>query len=321
MPGGIRQFWSPEIKAKYVAAYEAVLTQWPVGYEQLDVPTRFGDTHVIVSGQEVAAPLVLLHPAGGGSTIWHRNVGPLSQHFRTYAVDVIGDLNRSTLTRRLQSRSDFADWIVDLFDALRIPKASIVGNSYGGFLALSTAVCRPERVEKVVLISPAATFAPIWPIYWHTIIPGYWLAPVIRSEALCHRAADWVWQGFPLDEHLARLRAISQVGGYPRYRPTLNPPPTVFHDDELRSIRAPVLLLIGDHEVIYKPERVIERARRLVPHLEAEVIPDANHCAEYTAPDVVNEKILDFLLDSRGAQRRPPRPAAAQQAHRADAVS
>ena len=293
----IRIFWSPKMEAQFSEAYEAVLKQWPVPYEELFIPTRFGDTHVIASGSKSAAPLVLLHPAGGGSTIWYRNVGPFSQRYRTYAVDVIGDLNRSILTRPVRSRREFADWTVDLFNGLQIESAHLIGNSYGGFLTLNTAFYLPERVKKIVLISPAATFVQIWSIYWHTIIPGYWLAPLIRSERLVHKTAGWIWQGFPMDDCIAQLRAIAQIAGYPRYRPTHNPPPSVFSDDELRKIKTPVLLLIGDHEVLYKPERVINRATRLVSGLKAEIVPNANHCAEYTAPDVVNRKILDFFAD------------------------
>ena len=100
-----------------------------------------------------------------------------------------------------------------------------------------------------------------------------------------------------MDDCIAQLRAIAQIAGYPRYRPTHNPPPSVFSDDELRKIKIPVLLLIGDHEVLYKPERVINRATRLVSGLKAEIVPNANHCPEYTAPDVVNRKILDFFGD------------------------
>jgi pimeloyl-ACP methyl ester carboxylesterase len=293
----IRMFWSPEVQAQFNAGYEAVLKQWPVPYEELYIPTRFGDTHVIASGQKSAHPLVLLHPAGGGSTIWYRNVGSFSQHYRTYAVDVIGDLNKSVLTRLIRSRRDFADWITDLFNGLQIKSTYMIGNSYGGFLTLNTAYYLPERVKKVVLISPAATFVQIWGIYWHTIIPGYWIAPIIRSERLVHKASAWIWQDFPMDDCVAQLRFIAQVAGYPRYRPTHNPPPTVFSDEELHKIQTPVLLLIGDHEVLYKPERVIERATRLVPNLKAEIVPNANHVAEYTAPDAVNKKILEFLAD------------------------
>jgi pimeloyl-ACP methyl ester carboxylesterase len=94
---------------------------------------------------------------------------------------------------------------------------------------------------------------------------------------------------------MAELRRLSHISGYPRFRPTHNPPPVVFSDEELRRISIPVLLLIGDHEVIYKPERVIERATRLVAGLKAEMVPNANHCAEYTNPEFVNSKILEFL--------------------------
>jgi pimeloyl-ACP methyl ester carboxylesterase len=95
-----------------------------------------------------------------------------------------------------------------------------------------------------------------------------------------------------------RLRSIGTIAGYPRYKPTRNKiVPRVFSDEDLRKIQNPVLLLIGDHEVIYKPERVIRRATLLVQGLKAEIVPNANHCAQYTAPDVVNKKIMEFLLD------------------------
>jgi pimeloyl-ACP methyl ester carboxylesterase len=53
--------------------------------------------------------------------------------------------------------------------------------------------------------------------------------------------------------------------------------------------------LIGDHEVIYKPEKAIARATRLMPNLRAEIVPNANHIVEYTAAEFVNKRILDFL--------------------------
>ena len=229
-------------------------------------------------------------------------MGSLSHHYRTYAVDVIGDLNKSILTRLLRRRQDFVDWMVDLFNGLQIESAYMVGNSGGGYLTLNTALYLPERVKKVVLISPAATFVQIWALYWHHLIPLAFIAPMIRSDRLVRKAYEWIWQGFPMDECYAQLRAIAQTAGYPRYSVTRNRgvrvAPVVFSDEELRKIQNPALLLIGDHEVIYKPERVIQRATRLVADLKAEIIPNANHVAEYTAPDVVNEKILKFFGDS-----------------------
>jgi pimeloyl-ACP methyl ester carboxylesterase len=295
----ISVFRSPEAEAKYDAAYEAVLKQWPVPYDDFYIPTRFGDTHVIASGSKDAAPLVLLQPTGGGATIWFRNVGPLSQRYRTYAIDTIGEANRSILTRPIRSRQEFADWIVDLFNGLQIENAHVVGNSFGGFLALNTALYLPERVKRVVLISPAATFVQMWAFYWH-IVPAYIIGPMIGSRRLVLRAYEWIWQGFPKDECFAQLRDITSNAGVPRH-----PPPSVFTDEELRNIRTPVLLLIGDHEVLYKPERVIKRATHLVAGLKAEIVPNANHNAELTAADVVNEKILAFLDEEAATDAVP----------------
>lgn len=287
----ISVFRSPEGEAQYHLAYEAALKRWSVPYEDLYIPTRFGDTHVIASGPKDAVPLALLHPSGCGATIWYRNVGAFSQRYRTYAIDTISEVNLSLLTRPIKNRQDFADWIVDLFNGLQIESANIVGNSFGGFVTLNTALYLPERVKKVVLISPAATFAQMWPLYWHYSL-AYVIRNMIGSTHLVLKAYEWIWQDFPKDESIAQLRMITAVEGVMRHGA-----PAVFSDEELRKIRTPVLLLIGDHEVIYKPEDVFRRATRLVSGLKAETVPNANHNAEYTAPDVVNGKILEFFGD------------------------
>jgi pimeloyl-ACP methyl ester carboxylesterase len=290
----ISVFRSPECEAQYHAAYEAVLKEWPVPYEELFIPTRFGTTHVIASGPQDAAPLALLHPAGGGGVTWIRNVGPLSQHYRTYAIDTISETNKSILTHPItmrHQRQEFADWMADLLDGLGVERTNIVGNSFGGFLSLNTALYLPERVKKVVLISPAATFVPIHAWAWH-FIPANAVGPLIGSKRMLLAPYRWIWQDFPKEGSIVHLREVTALTGRPRHWS-----PTVFSDEELRRIQAPVLLLIGDHEVIYKPEDAIRRAACLLPNLKAEVVPNANHIAEYTAPEFINAAILDFLAD------------------------
>lgn len=286
---------SPTIEAQFDKAYEAVLQQWPISYEEIEIPTRFGDTHVIASGPKEAPPVVLLPPGGTYAPIWVRNVGPLSQSFRIYAVDIIGEMNKSIPTRPILKHREFMEWMADLFDGLQIERADLVGNSNGGFFVLETALCLPERVRKVVLISPAASFVEMWAWWLHLFIPANIIAPLIGSEQMVQNAFDWLWQGFPMEDCFLHLRRISKVAGV-GFRPTINRVvPRVFRDDELKSIQAPVLLLIGDHEVIYQPEAVIRRATRLVPNLKAEIVPNANHSAQYTAPEFVNSEVLEFL--------------------------
>jgi pimeloyl-ACP methyl ester carboxylesterase len=74
------------------------------------------------------------------------------------------------------------------------------------------------------------------------------------------------------------------------------PIPTVFPDDDFRRLDAPTLLLVGEHEIFYQPHAALERARRLLPHLEAEILPHAGHALSMEQPRTVNEHMLQFLL-------------------------
>ncbi len=132
-------FKTPEGEAQHLAAYEAALARWPAPPEDLYVSTRLGDTHILASGPREAPPLILLHCLLGSATAWGPNIAGLSQHYRTYAVDVIGEPNKSRPTRSAHEERDFAAWMVDIFDALQIQRAHLVGNSFGGFLTLNTA--------------------------------------------------------------------------------------------------------------------------------------------------------------------------------------
>lgn len=76
-------FNSAKAEATFLAAYDKAMTLWPVPYEQRDVPTRFGRTHVVVSGPENGPPIVLLHCALMTSAIWSPIIGELSATYRT----------------------------------------------------------------------------------------------------------------------------------------------------------------------------------------------------------------------------------------------
>jgi hypothetical protein len=87
---------------------------WPVPYESIEVPTRFGPTHAVVSGPPAASPL-LLHGAGLSATSWYPNIATYAAQFRTYALDTIFDAGRGRQTRPLRSRQDCAAWVGDVW--------------------------------------------------------------------------------------------------------------------------------------------------------------------------------------------------------------
>lgn len=276
------RFKSEEGRARYLAAYDAVLAEWPVAYEELDVSTRLGSTHVVASGPKDAPPLVLMPSFAGTTTVWRLNAADLSRDFRTYAVDVIGQPGKSLAVRRLAYRGDYAEWMVDLLDGMGVARASMVGCSFGGFIALNQAAMTPERVARVVAISP----------------PGVFGAPIIRlarrlsGKKRAPSMTDLVRRP-PRDATWARLMAVTMAE-----RPevsVINPP--VFARAELRAIRAPALLLIGAEETLYDPAATLRLAQARMPQLAAAIVPDADHIAAMAQPEDVDARILQFLQE------------------------
>ena len=70
---------------------------------------------------------------------------------------------------------------------------------------------------------------------------------------------------------------------------------TVLTDDELKSIKVPFLYLVGENEKMHSVKEAVKRINNIAPSIKTEVVPNAGHCLLFTHPDLVNEKILDFL--------------------------
>ena len=77
-------------------------------------------------------------------------------------------------------------------------------------------------------------------------------------------------------------------------RPNLGNP-RVFSKTELRAVRAPTLLLIGEHERLYDAHATLRFAQECMPGLTGVVIPNAPHLAAMAQPEDVNERIIRFL--------------------------
>ena len=90
-------FITPEGRAKYMAAYEAMFTLWTVPHEAIDVKTGYGSTHINVSGPSDGYPLVLLHAAGLSSTAWFANIAALSANHRVYAKYLTGSTSKGLI--------------------------------------------------------------------------------------------------------------------------------------------------------------------------------------------------------------------------------
>ena len=166
MPTLRSPFKTPEGEAQIMAAYDATLKLWTVPFEAMDIPSRFGVTHLAACGPAGAPPLVLLHAFLASLTMWAYNMADLSRDYRVYALDVLGQPGKSVPGQPMLSREDFVEWLTAVLDALKIEQTHLSGMSYGGWIALNYAMRAPGRLKKVVLLSPAGSFLPIVPQFY-----------------------------------------------------------------------------------------------------------------------------------------------------------
>jgi 2-hydroxymuconate-semialdehyde hydrolase len=109
-------------------------------------------------------PVVLLHGSGPGVTAWANwnKVFPiLKEKYRVIAPDLAGFGFTEREENPVFSMNNWVTQTKELFDALNIEKANLVGNSFGGALALSMAIKYPERVNKLVLMGSMGVSFPI----------------------------------------------------------------------------------------------------------------------------------------------------------------
>lgn len=280
-------FKTSEGEAQYLAAYDRVMAHWPVPFETVNVLTRFGSTHAIVSGPKDAPSLVLLHGNFAGATMWHPNIADLSRLRRVYAFDIIGNLGKSRAIYIPHTRLEYAEWLVEVFCQLGLDQAAIVGLSYGAFLALNLALYTPKHVTHLILLSPDLPLAPI-------TFPGMILGAAMMLFPTRWTVSQFLQRtsvkGYEGNDPYLEQRIIgnTQIRSLWHLRPR-------FTEAELQKLDTRTLVLLGQQEIMYNPKAALERARRLIPHLEAEIIPNAGHALNRDQPHQVDARILEFI--------------------------
>ncbi len=299
-----------------MAWYDDVLTLIECEFESQFVKTRFGHTHMLVAGPKDAEPLILIPGVAGCAPLWRRQLPAFAKHFRVYALDIVGQPGRSDPNPPSFLNDDYSLWLCDVLDGLHIDKAHFAGTSVGGWVVLKMGIDKPERVRKIVMLSPTGVSRARLPV-------KIWLTKVLNKQKGTNElendlTAKSVASKSPggsfgtFDRQLARLMALCtrhyrvdrSVGVYNEATQKvdmrkglrvlrkffLSEPKSV-----LRQFKVPGLLVFGQHEVLYDPYKISKRAKKIIPDLETDVIEGAGHAAIYDRPDEVNEVIVNYL--------------------------
>ncbi|MBL0089850.1 MAG: alpha/beta fold hydrolase [Ideonella sp.] len=258
------------------------------------------ETHVHDIGQ--GAPVLLLHGSGPGVSAWAnwRLVMPeLAKTRRVVAPDMVGFGDTDRPTGQAYSMDSWVQQALDLMDALDLPQVDLVGNSFGGALALALAIRAPWRVRRLVLMGSVGVPFAITPgleAVW-----GY--EPSL--EAMKGLLDLFAYSRALVTDELAQLRyeASVQPGFQESFR-AMFPAPRQAWVDAMTSREADIRALPHETLVIHgREDRVIPLSNSLtlaqwIPNSQLHVFGHCGHWTQIEHAGRFARQVSDFLAEA-----------------------
>jgi len=221
-----------------------------------------------IAGDTDKPELIFLHGNGENLHIFDSQIAYFSQFFRTIALDTRGH-GKSTRGEKPLNFHTFANDLLEVFDALKIDKAHIVGFSDGAITALHFALLFPERISSMILLG--TNFNPKGLIF------------IVRYQTLFF----YTCLSF-LSLFSKKIRKRKEIWNLMVNHPDLTL-------EELSLITVPTLIVTGEKDVVSQSHndeicKAISGSKRLI-------IPKGNHFWMFKQKDVFNKCIMDFIVN------------------------
>jgi pimeloyl-ACP methyl ester carboxylesterase len=264
--------------------------------------------HVRDDGPKTAPTIIMIHGFGSSLQTWEPWARLLDTRFRVVRFDLPGSGLSSPDPRGDYTDARTISILLALMDRLGIAKASLIGNSIGGRIAWTFAADHPDRVDKLVLISPDGFASPGFDYGKPPKVPAtLGLMRYVLPRSLL-RASLKPAYGDPsalTDQTVTRYYDLMLAPGV-RQALLTRMKETVLVDPRprLKRIKAPVLLLWGERDGMIPFSNARAYLQNL-PNARLVSLPDLGHVPQEEAPTRSIEPVLTFLSEHAPAGSRP----------------
>ena len=239
-------------------------------------------------------PLIMLHGGFGTFEMFAALSPALAEQHQIIGVDLYGH-GRTALTDRPLSFEYMANDIAGLIEHLGLEQATVLGYSLGGAVALQTAICHPNLVKKLVVIS-----SPFKRRGWHP-----------ETQTGMASIAPEFFQGTPMQE--AYIQVAPKPDDFPRFVAMMQQGMSQEYDwtEEVAALRMPTLIVAGDSDSL-PPSHAVEfftllgggkqdagwNGEHLIPSQLA-ILPGVTHYNIVFRPDLLLPVLTPFLTNSK----------------------
>lgn len=284
----------------------------------LGTETKFYDTGKYVTRAiEVKTdktPLILLHGGGGHAETYSRNLLSLSESSRPIAIDFIWhgmssapEFSEEPPTSNSHWVSQFTDQVLDLMDYLGIEKASIEGESLGGWIAYDMAINHPDRTHSVILNTTWGMALDPTKVHegesdLKALRETSVNALLNPTEDLLRKRLDWLMPlGGVTDELVALRKALWELPQtqkalleyYDRlFAPNISD--FYFTEQEIATIDCPTLVMWTDKNPVHGVDAAV-RLTELIKGATMHIMKDCAHWPQWERPEEHDTVVCRFL--------------------------
>lgn len=248
-------------------------------------------THYREEGDQNGPPLVFINSLGTDLRSWEAVTPAFSDRFRVVRYDKRGH-GLSDCPPAPYSMRDLSTDLVGLFDFLEIERATVIGISVGGMIAIDFAATWPNRVQALVLCDTAPVIGTAE--LWNERIAA------LRQHGMAHLAeailARWFVPGF-IEGNTAAYRGYynmltrTPVEGYTGTCEAIRDADLT---EAAGTIKVPTLVMCGAEDLATSPD-LVRGLRNLIPQAQYHEIPGAAHLPCVEQPTETAERIIEFL--------------------------
>jgi 2-hydroxymuconate-semialdehyde hydrolase len=244
-------------------------------------------------------PVLLIHGSGPGVSAWANwrlNIAPLARDFRVIAPDMVGFGFTERPKDVAYGKELWLTHLADFLDALGLETVDLVGNSFGGGLALAFAIRHPARVRRLVLMGSAGAKFPITPG-----LEAVWGYQPTR-ENMRALLDIFAYNRALVNDELAELRYQASIRpGFQESFSAMFPAPRQTGVDDLASderliaaVPHKTLILHGREDRVIPPA-ASERLFSLIPQAELHMFGQCGHWTQIEHTARFNDLVAGFL--------------------------